>query len=266
MSTLKSRDLQRPIKVDEPTLRGDPINGERYTSPEFFDAEWNRMWMRTWQIGGLLSEAPEPGDYKNAELGKESILLVHQDGGIVHMVDEDKRAWHAGKSSWEGAGDVNSRSVGIEVCNPGHGDDYHDFPDAQIEAVIALSNDIVARHAIQPRHVLAHSDVAPGRKIDPGEKFPWARLAERGIGLWVTPAAIADGPVLDQGASGAQVAELQQNLAAYGYGIDITGDYDAATATVVQAFQLHFRPQLCDGRADVSTIATLEALLAAHSA
>lgn len=192
--------------------------------------------------------------------------LVRQDGGIVHMVDEDKRAWHAGKSSWEGAGDINSRSVGIEICNAGHGDDYHDFPDAQIEAVIVLSNDIIARHGIQPRHVLAHSDVAPGRKIDPGEKFPWARLASRGVGLWVTPAAVADGPVLDKGASGTQVAQLQQNLAAYGYGIDVTGDYDTATATIVQAFQLHFRPQLCDGRADVSTIATLEALLAAHSA
>ncbi len=192
--------------------------------------------------------------------------LVHQDGGIVHMVDEDKRAWHAGKSSWEGSGDVNSRSIGIEICNPGHGDDYHDFPDPQIEAVIALSKDIVERHAIQTRHVLAHSDVAPGRKIDPGEKFPWARLAEAGVGLWVAPAAIADGPVLEEGACGAAVDSLQRNLAAFGYGVDVTGDYDIETTTVVRAFQLHFRPQLCDGRADVSTVATLNALLAHRSA
>ena len=82
----------------------------------------------------------------NGEREVSCHYLVHQDGGIVHMVDEDKRAWHAGKSSWEGAGDVNSRSVGIEICNPGHGENYHDFPDAQIEAVIALSNDIIARH------------------------------------------------------------------------------------------------------------------------
>jgi N-acetylmuramoyl-L-alanine amidase len=100
--------------------------------------------------------------------------LVHEDGRIVHMVDEDMRAWHAGVSSWDGRDDVNSRSIGIEIVNPGHGDDYHDFPDSQIEAVIALSRDIISRHAIQPRHVLAHSDVAPGRKVDPGEKFPWA--------------------------------------------------------------------------------------------
>lgn len=202
----------------------------------------------------------------NGEREVSCHYLVHQDGGIVHMVDEDKRAWHAGKSSWEGAGDVNSRSVGIEICNPGHGENYHDFPDVQIEAVIALSNDIIARHAIQSRHVLAHSDVAPGRKIDPGERFPWALLASRGVGLWVTPTAITDGPVLGEGACGADVAGLQRNLAAYGYGIDVTGDYDGATASVVRSFQLHFRPELCDGRADVSTIATLNALLAVHSA
>lgn len=192
--------------------------------------------------------------------------LVRQDGGIVHMVDEHKRAWHAGKSSWEGASDVNSRSIGIEICNPGHGDDYHDFPDAQIEAVIALSHDIFTRHGVEPRRVLAHSDVAPGRKIDPGERFPWARLAARGVGLWIEPAAITSGPVLEGGASGDEVSSLQRNLAAFGYGIDVTGIYDGATATVVRAFQLHFRQELCDGRADISTIATLDGLLAAHSA
>lgn len=192
--------------------------------------------------------------------------LVRQDGSIVHMVDEDKRAWHAGKSWWEGAGDVNSRSVGIEICNPGHGENYHDFPDRQIETVVALSKDIIERHAIKPCRVLAHSDVAPGRKIDPGEKFPWARLADEGVGVWAAPAAIAGGSVLDDGASGDEVTSLQRNLAAYGYGIDVTGTYDGATATVVRAFQLHFRPSLCDGRADASTIATLDALLAVHSA
>ena len=183
----------------------------------------------------------------------------------MHMVDEDKRARHAGKSSWEGAGDVNSRSVGIEICNPGHGDDYRDFPDAQIEAVIALSSDIISRHDIKPRHVLAHSDVAPGRKIDPGEKFPWARLAGAGVGLWTAPAEMTDGPVLHTGASGDEVTSLQKNLSAYGYGVDVTGTYDSTTAIVVRAFQLHFRPSLCDGRADVSTVATLDALLAAHA-
>ncbi len=192
--------------------------------------------------------------------------LVHQDGRIVHMVDEAKRAWHAGKASWEGGGDINSRSIGIEICNPGHGEHYHDFPDDQIDAVIALSKDIISRHSIQPRHVLAHSDVAPGRKIDPGEKFPWAHLARHGIGLWVKPAAIADGEVLDEGATGDAVFTLQRNLAAFGYGIEATGKYDAGTASVVRAFQLHFRPELCDGRADFSTVATLGDVLGAQSA
>lgn len=191
--------------------------------------------------------------------------LVHQDGRIVHMVDEDKRAWHAGKAVWEGASDINSRSIGIEICNPGHGDNYPDFPEAQMESVIGLATDIIARHAIQPRLVLGHSDVSPGRKIDPGEKFPWAKLALRGVGLWVEPAPLVEGPVLAPGASGGEVAGLQRNLAAYGYGIEVTGAYDEQTATVVRSFQMHFRPELCDGRADVSTLETLHALLSAPS-
>lgn len=192
--------------------------------------------------------------------------LVHQDGRIVHMVDEGKRAWHAGKASWEGITDINSRSIGIEICNPGHGENYREFPTTQIDAVIALAKDIIARHAIQPRHVLAHSDVSPGRKIDPGEKFPWPQLASRGVGLWVKPAPIVEGPVLEAGASGDDVARLQRNLAAYGYGIDVTGSYDGQTVTAVRTFQMHFRPEKCDGKADVSTLETLSALLAAHSA
>ena len=192
--------------------------------------------------------------------------LVQRDGRIVHMVDECKRAWHAGKASWEGATDINSRSIGIEICNPGHGENYHDFPAAQIGAVIALARDVTARHAMQPRHVLAHSDVSPGRKIDPGEKFPWPQLASNGVGLWVKPAPLVEGPVLEAGATGDDVTGLQRNLAAYGYGIAITGSYDAQTVTVVRSFQMHFRPELCDGKADASTLATLSALLAAHSA
>ena len=192
--------------------------------------------------------------------------LVRQDGGIVHMVDEDKRAWHAGKALWEGTSDINSRSIGIEICNPGHGEDYQDFPAAQMDAVTALATDIIARHAIQPHHVLAHSDVSPGRKIDPGEKFPWPLLASRGVGLWVRPAPIVEGPVLGEGATGDDVTGLQRNLAAYGYGVEITGSYDEQTVAVVKSFQMHFRPAKCDGRSDVSTLETLRALLAAHSA
>lgn len=191
--------------------------------------------------------------------------LVHEDGRIVHMVDEDMRAWHAGVSSWEGRDDVNSRSIGIEIANPGHGPDYRDFPDAQIEAVIALSRDIVSRHRIAPRRVLAHSDVAPGRKIDPGERFPWARLAEAGVGLWPSVSEPCNGGCLSEGDSGPAVSAFTRNLAAYGYGIEPGEAYDSRVSTLVYSFQLHFRPWRCDGRADAETQARLAALLAMHA-
>ena len=111
-----------------------------------------------------------------------SHYLVHEDGRIIQMVRESDRAWHAGKSSWQGRTDINSCSVGIEIVNPGHAFGYPDFPDVQIAAVINLCRGIIERHGIVPERVLAHSDVAPGRKIDPGEKFPWHALAVSGVG------------------------------------------------------------------------------------
>ena len=130
-----------------------------------------------------------------------------------------------------------------------------------MRAVEALSLDIVARHGILPRHVLGHSDVAPRRKIDPGEKFDWGRLARAALGHWVEPAPLTEGPVLTRGARGDEVLRLQEALRAYGYGIPCTGEYCEDTEIVVKAFQRHFRPSLVDGRADASTAATLEALL-----
>jgi N-acetylmuramoyl-L-alanine amidase len=186
--------------------------------------------------------------------------LVFADGKITQLVPEARRAWHAGVSSWAGIKDINSHSIGIEIVNPGHDGGYPDFPDAQIDAVIALCRDIVARYRIRPERVLAHSDVAPARKQDPGEKFPWGALHAAGIGQWVKPAAIEGGPVLTIGDGGPGVRALQQDLAAYGYGLAATGHYDEATAHVVLAFQRHFRPARVDGVADVSTVATLSAL------
>ena len=191
--------------------------------------------------------------------------LVHEDGRIEQLVAEARRAWHAGVSSWQGADDINSRAIGIEIVNRGHDFDYPDFPDAQIEAVIALCGDILARQRIAPARVLAHSDVAPGRKQDPGEKFPWARLAAAGIGLWVAPAPIRPGRVLGPDARGEQVAELQRLLARFGYAVDITHRYDAPTAAAVTAFQQHYRPARVDGIADFSTVDTLRRLLTAAS-
>lgn len=189
--------------------------------------------------------------------------FVFEDGRIVQMVSEDKRAWHAGRSFWQGVTDINSCSIGIEIANPGHEHGYVDFAGPQIDAVIALCRDIVARHAIAAERLLAHSDVAPARKRDPGERFPWQRLHEAGLGHWVPPAPLAGGEELRIGGEGPAVAEFQPRLAGYGYDVECNGRYDERTQASVTAFQRHFRPARVDGVADASTIATLGALVAA---
>jgi N-acetylmuramoyl-L-alanine amidase len=191
--------------------------------------------------------------------------LVFEDGGIVQMVPEARRAWHAGAGSWKGADDVNSRSVGIEIVHPGHAPDggLPPYPEAQLDAVIALCRDILARWPIPPERVLAHSDIAPERKEDPGETFPWDRLAAAGIGHWVPPARTGDGRFLAQGDAGRPVEALQAMLALYGYEVPVTGAFDARTRAVVTAFQRHFRQARVDGVADASTITTLRDLIAA---
>jgi N-acetylmuramoyl-L-alanine amidase len=190
-----------------------------------------------------------------------SHYVVDESGKISQLVPEARRAWHAGVSSWEGETDINSRSIGIEISNGGHALGYTEFPDAQIDAVIALSRDIVRRHHIRADRVLAHSDVAPGRKIDPGEKFPWDRLYRAGIGMWIDPPPPSP-PALGPDDRGEAVVALQAALARYGYGVKPTGIYDETTAAVVAAFQRHFRRELVDGRADRSTVDALHALLA----
>ncbi len=192
--------------------------------------------------------------------------FVGEGGEIAQLVPEHRRAWHAGLSSWEGVSDINARSIGIEIVNPGHDFGYPDFPRAQIEAVIGLCREIIARYRIRPQRVLAHSDVAPTRKKDPGEKFPWSRLAAEGVGLWVEPAPLAPGPLLTAGDCGEAVSALQINLTRYGYGLSVSGRYDAATQATVTAFQRHFRPARVDGRADSSLLLTLDRLLAARAA
>ncbi|HVZ12905.1 MAG TPA: N-acetylmuramoyl-L-alanine amidase [Bauldia sp.] len=198
------------------------------------------------------------------ESGVSSHYFVYEDGRVCRLVDENRRAWHAGKSLWEGDSDVNSRSIGIEIANPGHEFGYHPYPDVQVDAVIALCRDIVARHPIPAHRVLAHSDVAPMRKEDPGELFPWRRLAEGGIGLWVPPEPITISSAtttLRRGERGEGVAKLRQRLSRYGYGVEAGDEYDVVTEAVVRAFQRHFRPARVDGAADASTIKTLGRLL-----
>ncbi len=187
--------------------------------------------------------------------------LIDEEGAITQLVDEEMRAWHAGEASWKGERDINSRSIGIEIHNRGHEQCYSEFSDPQMTAVAALSRDIVDRHGIASERVLAHSDVSPGRKLDPGEKFDWRRLHRDGIGHWVEPVPITGGSFLQRGDEGEPVAALQGLLAAYGYGIEVDGVFDADTVAVVEAFQRHFRTSQVDGIADQSTIATLKALI-----
>lgn len=189
--------------------------------------------------------------------------LVFEDGGIVQMVPEARRAWHAGAGAWKGETDVNSRSIGIEIVHPGHAGGLPPYPEAQVEAVIGLARDIIARWPIPPERVLAHSDVAPERKEDPGEIFPWDRLAAAGVGHRVPPARLQDGRFFARGDAGQPVEALQAMFALYGYDLPVTGLFDARTQAVVTAFQRHFRPARVDGVADASTITTLRDLIAA---
>ena len=188
--------------------------------------------------------------------------LVLEDGRVIQMVQEARRAWHAGVSAWAGATDINSCSIGIEIANPGHDYGYPDFPKRQIAAVTALCRGIQTRNPIRPERVLAHSDVAPSRKHDPGEKFPWRTLWDSGVGHWVTPAPITEGARLALGDRGEAVSAIQEKLSQYGYGLTVNGSYDSATHDAVKAFQRHFRTALVDGITDESTRATLNELLA----
>ena len=194
----------------------------------------------------------------NPKARVSSHYLVFESGEIVQLVPESERAYHAGESSWEGTTDINSRSIGIEIGNQGHDAGSPGYPEPQVAAVIALCRDIVARWQIEAHHVLAHADVAPARKRDPGETFPWARLAAAGVGLWIAPEPVTAGAALRRGDAGEDVTRLQHALAQFGYGVVATGTYDAATDEAVTAFQRHFRPACVDGIADRSTIRALK--------
>ena len=187
--------------------------------------------------------------------------VVEENGEVFALVDEDRRAWHAGVSFWRGERDINGCSIGIEIVNPGHEFGYRDFPEVQIGAVIALLDDVRGRWVIPDSRILGHSDVAPDRKQDPGERFPWRRLAQAGHGLWVEPNPQAEPDLGEQSAVG-QVRRLQADLSRLGYEQDISGDFDAATRARVVAFQRHWVQDRVDGAADGHTRARLQALAA----
>ena len=215
-------------------------------------------------LARLTDSAPTagkyPGPWQDATAAPDAPLarvsahyVVGEDGAVYRIVPEESRAWHAGASSWQGKGDVNSRAIGIEIVNGGHDFGLPDYPAAQIEAVIALLREILARHQLKPVQVVAHSDIAPERKQDPGEKFPWKRLADAGVAVWPEPTVTP--------ASGEpSVAALQTYLASLGYAVKQTGVMDAPTKAALTAFQRRFRPTLIDGAPDVETRTLLAAL------
>jgi N-acetylmuramoyl-L-alanine amidase len=189
---------------------------------------------------GMTSGAAALERLCDAQARVSAHYTIDEDGTVYRHVPEDRRAWHAGVSHWAGVSNVNARSIGIELVNPGHEYGYRAFPDVQVAALVRLSQGIVMRHPIATSQVLAHSDVAPARKEDPGELFPWEKLAAAGIGLWPQGIAGEVGP---------------EGLVRYGY------DPDAPQDKVITAFQRHFRPTRLDGKWDAECAALLASLI-----
>ncbi len=187
--------------------------------------------------------------------------MITENGQILQLVDEQQRAWHAGISYWRGINDVNSASIGIELVNKGHEFGYHSFPDAQIHATISLAADIITRYQISAQNIVGHSDIAPSRKQDPGELFPWKQLAKNNIGLW----PYNDKNIFEKDAQNStyklNIAELQSKLSQYGYFSPKTNHMDEQTKAVIIAFQRHFRPQKINGIWDKQCSMLLDNLL-----
>ena len=184
--------------------------------------------------------------------------VVEEDGRVFQLVDEKDRAWHAGVSEWKGIADLNSASIGIEIVNGGHDFGLADFPEVQIESVIKLSLSILSRHTITD--IVGHSDIAPARKQDPGEKFPWKTLADAGVGYF--PAIENDDRrvLFDADSRDRGVSIVQSGLAHIGYGARVTGTLDEPTRLIIAALQRRYRPDQIDGLVDIQTMEIIKAL------
>lgn len=173
--------------------------------------------------------------------------VVEENGNVLSLVPEEKRAWHAGISHWRGRDRLNDNSIGVEVVNPGHEFGYRSFPETQMQAVTALCSEIVKRRKIAPRDVVGHSDIAPSRKEDPGELFDWARLAKVGVGLWPQIGPMAPEVLYEIGDRSEGVMKFQKSLAEYGYGINADGFFGTKSEFIIRAFQRHFDPKDLSG-------------------
>lgn len=232
-----------------------------YPSPNFDSRENISPTILVLHYTGMVSGAAALERLCDPASKVSSHYVVEEDGRIFRLVDEEMRAWHAGVSYWRRRETLNAHSIGIEIVNPGHEIGYRPFPKSQMKAVLDLCEDILSRHAIVPRDVVGHSDIAPLRKVDPGELFDWDWLAEHGIGVKPPKSKVHQGALLQLGDSGEDVFSLQNDLANYGYKMPLTGSFDGETAAVVRAFQRHFRPHDVSGVADAHTRDILQQLL-----
>jgi N-acetylmuramoyl-L-alanine amidase len=240
--TLAIRELPSPNQDDRPV--GTPID------------------MLILHYTGMQSARAAVERLRDPVAKVSSHYVVDEDGGILRLVAEERRAFHAGVSYWRGHSELNGRSIGIEIVNPGHEFGYRDFPVLQLAAVCDLCLSILSRHTIPARNIVAHSDVAPDRKEDPGEKFPWEGLAQNGVGLW--PAGVPDlgttGGTTGVVRDAAALRGVRAALVDIGYRVASEGALDPALATVLRAFQRHWRGEAVTGQADSGTLARLLAV------
>ena len=225
-----------------------------------FDARRSPPDMLVLHYTGMPTGEAALARLRDADAKVSAHYLVEEDGRVFRLVPEERRAWHAGVSFWQGNRDCNAVSIGVEIVNPGHEFGYRAFPKAQIDRVMDLVADIRTRWTIPDDRIVGHSDVAPERKEDPGELFPWKRLAKAGHGLWIEPKP-APGAPLQIGDEGPGVLVLQSGLVRLGYDVERSGHYDERLAKVVAAFQRHWRPAAVHGIADGETRARLMGLL-----
>jgi N-acetylmuramoyl-L-alanine amidase len=225
-------------------------------SPNFGSRQGQKVSLLVMHYTGMQSAEEAISRLCNKDAQVSAHYVIDEKGKIYHLVQEADCAWHAGHSYWRGYRNVNPISIGIEIVNPGHEFGYRLFPEIQMEAVVALSKDIISRHEIPARNVIGHSDIAPERKRDPGELFDWKWLAGQGIGLWSE--AINEASGFKHG-----VLEMQAKLAQYGYDVPQNGIMDQATCKVIVAFQRHFRPGNIRGEWDEECSGLLEMLFLA---
>ena len=207
---------------------------------------------------GMPTAAAAVARLRDPEARVSAHYVVDEDGSVIRLVAEERRAWHAGPSWWRGFTELNDRSIGIEVVNPGHEHGYLPFGALQTAAVCDLCLSVMSRHPVQARHVVGHSDIAPDRKQDPGELFDWEGLARNGVGLF--PPDVPDLGIGGVVRDAAGLRDVRRALADIGYRVAREGGLDPALSIVLRAFQRHWRGEAVTGQADAGTLARLLAV------